>query len=87
MSRLHSCICDEDDYCSYAERTMTNYERIKNMSVEEMAESLASEAFDVCACCGITYEEKRDLEKQNKKCYECLCEKGIARWLNSEVEQ
>lgn len=61
---------------------MTNFERIKNMSIEEMAKFWANDLDGICSCCGITYEEK-----QNVKCYECLCVKGITRWLNSEVEQ
>lgn len=56
---------------------MTNYEKIKNMSVDEMAKKLAEEtkfcAFVGCPTVGnITTED---------------CRKCIAKWLESEVEE
>lgn len=50
---------------------MTNYERIKAMSVEEMAE-LLTECNDVYA---IRIEDT----------YEGICKDAFVKWLNSEV--
>lgn len=60
---------------------MTNYERIKGMSVEEMAELLSNE--DECErYCAFT---------KNGKCNSFgdinECKKGVELWLNSEVEE
>lgn len=60
---------------------MTNYERIKAMSVEEMANVLSDE--DKCErYCAFT---------KNGKCNSFgdvnQCEKGVELWLNSEVEE
>lgn len=61
---------------------MTNYERIKNMSVEKMAKMI----FDAT-----------DIRKDEADCDYCpvhefcetklTCEEVIRRWLNSEVEE
>lgn len=58
---------------------MTNYEKIKNMSIEEMAEGFERLAYTTCPCyCS------RCLF--NHKGY--LCDKtGFIGWLNSEVEE
>ena len=57
---------------------MTNYERIKNMSVEEMAEAL--DVLTPCEHC-----------KYNHKCGQGypdrVCEQGIKQWLESEVTE
>ena len=55
---------------------MTNYERIKAMSVEEMAEDFFGDC-DHCA-----YLDKRCNEHEDMR-----CEKGVELWLNSEVEE
>lgn len=57
---------------------MTNYERIKNMSVEEMAESC--DEFFSCPY-GQPYVGC-DMEEKYKNCSEC-----VKHWLNSEVEE
>ena len=63
---------------------MTNYEKIKAMSVEEMAtaisDSISSEPCDYC------------LYSDEKYCYGILCNRQkdseiVAEWLNSEVEE
>lgn len=53
---------------------MTNYERIKNMSIEEMVESL----LPLHACSFCVYE--------GEECLGMLCKKGISKYLESEVE-
>lgn len=60
---------------------MTNYDRIKSMSVEEMAKLLINES-DCERYCAFT---------KNGKCNAFAgfneCNKGIELWLNSEVEE
>ncbi len=62
---------------------MTNYEKIKNMSVEEMAtviyQGISSDPCDYCpynnnSCSGDKCNEKSNVDI-------------IAEWLNSEVEE
>ena len=77
---------------------MTNYERIKNMSVDEMAEFLKSmvdenETHEV-ACYGcINYGTHHSNPKNNGtnlyECDGCSCEgigHDIVKWLESEVK-
>lgn len=55
---------------------MTNYERIKNMSIDEMANAIKKGHLgDPCDHCSL----------RNEPC-EFLCDKGILMWLNSGVE-
>lgn len=56
---------------------MTNYERIKNMSVEEMAKWLDGFEFTNCKCC----------EFKGTPCSGVACEDGCKMWLESEVEE
>lgn len=51
---------------------MTNFERIKNMTVDELANLLS------CRCC-IGHENK-------DKCLSNRCEDGIKEWLNQKVK-
>ena len=60
---------------------MTNCERIKNMSVEEMAELLAKREL---SCMPFCIQCKNC--NQNTFSYP-LCIKGIGQWLESEVEE
>ena len=55
---------------------MTNYEKIKNMSVEEMAEWLQG-GINECNCCSYRLS------------FGCpdTCIYGIKQWLESEVEE
>lgn len=58
---------------------MTNYERIKEMSVSELAELLMNNSG--CSYC-INYNSPH--------CYECddgIAKAGIMQWLISEVEE
>ena len=57
---------------------MTNYERIKNMSVEEMAEKI-SRGICGCECCVMKNTENA--------CYDNECQSLIKRWLESESEE
>ena len=61
---------------------MTNFERVKEMNVEEMAEFLTKEYDGICSCCIIEDREKREM-----KCYSVpgMCTQGVRRWLESEV--
>lgn len=56
---------------------MTNYERIRNMSVEEMAE-LFAEKMCICPDGNPLY---------NDDCINDKCEKCLKKWLESEVEE
>lgn len=60
---------------------MTNYERIKNMSIEEMAEML-----DFCKCKDFCIYAKTDdcIEKNGAI---RNCEIGVMKYLESEVEE
>ena len=55
---------------------MTNYERIKAMSVEEVAKELAKDS--ACEFCKMRDEQS---------CDRITCEQGIIQWLESEVEE
>ena len=57
---------------------MTNYEKIKAMSVEEMAEFL-----DSCSCNHCVYYKKYE----PTYCEYCDCVEGITQYLESEVEE
>jgi hypothetical protein len=61
---------------------MTNYERIRNMSVEELAEAIKSAVEDCEKHCAFT---------KNGKCNSFgdadVCAKGIELWLESEVTE
>lgn len=61
---------------------MTNYEHIRNMSVEEMAFAMLRdiEKDVVCEYC------KPTLRKETKHC-NGKCTEGIKKWLESEVEE
>lgn len=54
---------------------MTNYEKIKSMSVEEMAEFMYENC--LCACCPYC---------DGGLCH-CDCKDGHKKWLESEVEE
>lgn len=55
-------------------KTMTNLDRIKNMTVDEMAALLESAPCKSCAYCGCT------------RCSFKLCKDGIKKWLEQEAE-
>lgn len=54
---------------------MTNYEKIKSMSLEEMAEWLDETLLDHDCCVGI-----------DVNCEECDCISGRKKWLESEAK-
>lgn len=56
---------------------MTNYERIKSMSVEDLANFIT----DKMAIC------PNDTPLYNDDCINDKCEKCIKNWLESEVEE
>lgn len=55
----------------------TNYDKIRNMTIEEMAELLTFWECDN----GCAYGEMKDCLSDDKGCYN-----GIKQWLESEVE-
>ena len=69
---------------------MTNYERIKNMSVEEMANYLFEHSldFDPCkhSCMGCRYF-RRCRQGDSFDWINNEIKKNIQNWLNSEVEE
>lgn len=59
----------------------TNYERIKNMTVEEMANMLEDHTIYRCLHCSYHYETK------DKSCEATsICRIGFKLWLQSECE-
>lgn len=62
------------------DKMMTNYERIKNMSVEEMATILERSA-DCEKMCAYTKDGKCDCAGGIDKCVI-----GVKQWLETEVE-
>ena len=58
---------------------MTNYERIRNMSLEEMADFLRK---NHSACCYCAYSDKRCIANKDM-----LCKGGICEYLESEVKE
>ena len=55
---------------------MTNYDRIRNMSVEELASFINERS--PCSCC----------KKHNEQtCHNIFCKQGIKQWLESEVTE
>ena len=74
------CYCAPNSTCkAYEKRTMTRFEQIKLMSVEEMAEAINAKTYGCmfrfgCPCdCGEDYPES--------------CVEEIKKWLESEVEE
>ena len=67
---------------------MTNYERIKNMSVEEMADETYRQIED-CRKCPVW--EKCDRITHKTGFFACMseldCAKMITDWLNEEAEE
>lgn len=57
---------------------MTNFEKIKTMTVEEMAKLLDE---GECWHC-VRYKTQTALE-----CLGCVCADGVKQWLESEVEE
>lgn len=62
---------------------MTNYERIKAMSVEELATLLSSIARNCERYCAFTLDGKCNVVD----CDYAVGEEGLVLWLNSEVEE
>lgn len=54
---------------------MTNFEKIKSMTVEELVDE---DVFD-CKCC--IYRDSEEV------CWNGICRSGIRKWLNKEVEE
>lgn len=69
---------------------MTNYERIKAMSVSELAEFLLNtDGYDGCSYC-IHYNNLPVNAPLKQQCYWCdeeIAKSGIMQWLVNEVEK
>lgn len=71
----YRCAPSSDGTCgAYEKKIMTNFERIKAMSIEELAKELAKDS--ACEFC-------KTLDEQT--CDKITCEQGIIQWLESEV--
>lgn len=64
-------------------KDMTNYERIKGMSVEEMATLLSSVAHNCEKYCAFTLDGKCNVHDYDNT----ACIEGLELWLASEVEE
>lgn len=53
---------------------MTNFEKIKAMDIDELAEFL-----DSCGGCGLC------IYRENEECKVQSCENGVRKWLESET--
>ncbi len=58
---------------------MTNGERIRNMTDEELAEWLDNEASFTCNIC--------IRENEKSSCADYMCVEGVAKWLKQEVQK
>lgn len=56
---------------------MTNFERIKNMTAEEMMEFIIYERSCDCDCCIYVYNDNCTMPK---------CKEGIKAWLEQEAD-
>lgn len=63
----------------------TNYERIKNMGIEEMAEF--SSVFQRCSFCIVSKKYKSMTEVNTEECQKIGCKEGCKQWLQSESEE
>ena len=68
--------CDECRMCMKEDRKQTNADRIRSMSVEEMAKEIAEKI--ECMNCPFVNEEG--------KCGEVECDELFLEWLQSEAE-
>lgn len=62
---------------------MTNFEKIKNMSVEELAQVMSA-PITICVFCPASKTVCEELQKQQKN---YSCEMAFAEYLKSEVEE
>ena len=62
---------------------MTNFEKIKNMSVEELAQVMSA-PITICAFCPAGKTVCEELQKQQKN---YSCEMAFMEWLKREVEE
>ena len=66
---------------------MTNYERIKEMSVEEMAEMLLDESENNFTYCNYCNHQSYYAPHCQSTDFETDCRYAVKEWLNSEVEE
>ena len=66
---------------------MTNYERIKAMSVEEMAEMLLDESENNFTYCNYCNHQSYYAPHCSSTDFETDCRYAVKEWLNSEVEE
>lgn len=81
MKKGDRCYCAPNSTCEgYEPRAITNFEKIKLMSVSEMAGNIYKYAHNMCVFC---------VYRKGWKCVSPLktCVNGIKQWLKSEVEE
>lgn len=66
---------------------MTNYERIKAMSVEELAEMLLDESENHFTYCNYCSYQSYYAPHCSSTDFEKDCRYAVKEWLNSEVEE
>ena len=59
---------------------MKNFERIKQMSVEDMVEFFCIEHWGLCSSCAFNEKEECNVDP-------LLCRQGVKQWLESEGER
>ncbi len=64
---------------------MTNYERVMKANLVEFAKIIESELCGMCHCCTYMYTTNCRYDKEVNTVNPNACEKGIAEWLNKEV--
>lgn len=64
---------------------MNNYERIKNMSIDEMAEF--SSVFQRCSFCIVSKKYKNMTKVNMEECRKLSCKEGCKKWLEAESEE
>lgn len=76
----------ERECVSYEARS--NYDRLRNMTVDEMAHAFTYEMFGFCDVCEWSSHNGMlcDWERSGKTCDEC-CEEAFKKWLMLEVKE
>lgn len=76
----YTCRSYPNCYGCNAYRNPTNYDKIKHMSLDEIAKNIYLHAHNMCSFC--TYSKGWHCTSELKTCVN-----GIKQWLESEVEE
>ena len=63
---------------------MNNFEKIKAMNIDEMAEF--SSVFQRCSFCALSIKENGQTYCDLEQCRTIPCKVGVKQWLESEAE-